>query len=112
MGVVPLYIERGQVAAAVTGADQWGSLAEPLATDATVLEGQCGKQGLEAPAAGERLYKTQDRPSMIKEDFDKLSSACKRVTRKATSGWLCTSEPAGKPTAVADAFSPHCALAG
>ena len=108
MGVVPLYIERGQVAAAVTGADQWGS----LATDAVLPEGRCGKQGLEDPAAGERLYKTQDRPSMIKEDFDKLSSACKRVTRKATSGWLCTSEPAGKPTAVADAFSPHCALAG
>ena len=103
MGVVPLYIERGQVAAAVTGADQWGSLAEPLATDATVPEGRCGKQGL-----AERLYKTQDRPSMIKEDFDELKS----LTRKATGGWLCRLEPAGKPTAVADAFSPHCALAG
>ena len=109
MGVVRHYIERGQVVeAAVTGADQWGSLAEPLATDATVLEGRCGKQGLEAPAAGERLYKTQDRPSMIKEDFDELKS----LTRKATGGWLCRLEPAGKPTAVADAFSPHCALAG
>ena len=35
-------------------------------------EGRCGKQGLEAPAAGERLYTTQDRPSMIKEDFKEL----------------------------------------
>ena len=34
------------------------------------------------------------------------------MTRKATGGWLCPLGPAGKPTAVADAFRPHCAVQG
>ena len=98
MGVAALYIERGQVAAAVTGADQWGSLGS-MATDAVVRWKARPRSRLQM----ERGFKTQERPSTVKEDF-KVTRLC--LTRRASGGQTCSLKPAGKPTAVADAFLP------
>ena len=67
------------MAAAVTGADQWGS----LATDAVVPVWKARPPSLQLG----RGYKTQHRPALIKEDF-KVLTLCFLKPRREGRWWV------------------------